>query len=152
MRNLRRTLLRLMRLFRRKNLVSPLSSHGRFFQYRIVVLLQLLAPNDTRLIPRWLSLTLPHSLPAKRTSPPSLVVCEDVHTDIWHTNKKKLPHRLYHVGGKKIPFLLIYGTGVNDESFYNFPLCLSWTFYYTLKGQPLKGVDLYSPLQSFPGV
>ena len=31
MRNLRRTLLRLMRLFRRKNLVSPLSSHGRIF-------------------------------------------------------------------------------------------------------------------------
>jgi len=52
------------------------------FQYRIVVLLQLLAPNDTRLIPRWLSLTLPQSLPAKRTSPPSLVVCEDVHTYI----------------------------------------------------------------------
>ena len=52
------------------------------FQYRIVVLLQLLAPNDTRLIPRWLSLTLPQSLPAKRTRPPSLVVCEDVHTYI----------------------------------------------------------------------
>ena len=32
------------------SLVSPLSSHGRIFQYRIVVLLQLLAPNDTRLI------------------------------------------------------------------------------------------------------
>ena len=70
------------KVFRRKNLVSPLSSHGRIFQYRIVVLLQLLAPNDTRLIPRWLSLTLPQSLPAKRTSPPSLVVCEDVHTYI----------------------------------------------------------------------
>jgi len=95
MRNMRRTLLRLMRLFRRKNLVSPLSWHGRIFQYRIVVLLQLLAPNDTRLIPRWLSLTLSQSLPAKRTSPPSLVVYEDA------TNKKKLPHRLYHVGGKK---------------------------------------------------
>jgi len=81
-RNLRRTLLRLMRLFLRKNLVSPLSSHGRFFQYRIVVLLQLLAPNDTRLIPWWLSLTLPQNLPAKRTSPSSLVVCEDVHTYI----------------------------------------------------------------------
>ena len=62
--------------------MSPLSSDGRIFQYRIVVLLQILAPNDTRLIPRWLSLTLPQSLPAKRTSPPSLVVCEDVHTDI----------------------------------------------------------------------
>ena len=37
-----------------------------------------LAPNDTRLIPRWLSLTLPQSLAAQRTSPPSLVVCEDV--------------------------------------------------------------------------
>ena len=69
----------IVRLFRRKNLVS---SHGQIFQYRIVVLLQLLAPNDTRLIPRWLSLTLPESLPAKRTSPPSLVVCEDVHTYI----------------------------------------------------------------------
>ena len=56
--------------------------HSRNFQYRIVVLLQLLAPNDTRLIPRWLSLTLPQSLPAKRTSPPSLVVCADVHTYI----------------------------------------------------------------------
>ena len=67
---------------RRKNVVSPLSSHGRIFQYRIVVLLRLLAPNDIRLIPRWLSLTLPHSVPAKRTSPPSLVACEDVHTYI----------------------------------------------------------------------
>jgi len=35
-------------------------------------LLQILAPNDTRLIPRWLSMTVPQSLPAKRTSPPSL--------------------------------------------------------------------------------
>jgi len=69
-------------IFWRKNLVSPLSSHGQNFQYRIVVLLQFLAPNDTSLIPRWLSLTLPQSLPARRTSPPSLVVCEDVHTDI----------------------------------------------------------------------
>ena len=50
------------------------------FPVQNLVLLQLLAPNDTRLIPRWLSLTLPQSLPAKRTSPPSLVVCEDVHT------------------------------------------------------------------------
>jgi len=81
--------------------VSPLSSHGQNFQYRIVVLLQLLAPNDIRLIPRWLSLTLPQSLPAKRTSPPRQVMCEDVHTYIEHTNKKKLPHSLYHVGGKK---------------------------------------------------
>jgi len=62
--------------------VPPLASHGQFFEYRIVVLLQLLAPNDTRLIPRWLLLTLHQSLPAKRTSPPSLVVCEDVHTYI----------------------------------------------------------------------
>ena len=30
-----------------------------------------------------------------------------------------------HVGGKKIPLLLIDGTSVNDESFYNFQLCLS---------------------------
>ena len=66
--------------FSEKNLVSPLSSHGQKFQYRIVVLVQLLAPNDTRLIPWWLSLTLPHSLPAKRTSPPRLVVREHVHT------------------------------------------------------------------------
>jgi len=62
------------------SLVSPLSSHGRIFQYRIVVLVQLLATNDTRLIPWWLSLTLPQSFPAKMTSPPSLVVCEDVQT------------------------------------------------------------------------
>jgi len=62
--------------------VSPLSSHGRIFKYRIVVLLQLLAPNDTRLTPRWFSLTHPQSLPSKRTSPPSLDVCEDVHTYI----------------------------------------------------------------------
>ena len=35
-----------------------------------------------RLIPWWLSLILPQRLPAKWTSPLSLVVCEDVHTDI----------------------------------------------------------------------
>ena len=63
---------KIVRLFRRKNLVS---SHGQIFQYRIVVLLQLLAPNDTRLIPRWLSLTLPRVSPQR-----GLVLRRTTHT------------------------------------------------------------------------
>ena len=90
MRNLRRVLMRLMRLLRRNNLVSPLHSHGRMCRHRIVVVL----PSAQGLITRWFSLILPQRPLRKPTSPPSLDVREYVHIYISHTNKHSLTARL----------------------------------------------------------
>ena len=94
MRNLRRVLMRLMRLLRRNNLVSPLHSHGRMCRHRIVVVL----PSAQGLITRWFSLILPQRPLRKPTSPPSLDVREYVHTYISQQINSSWPS--FHTLGK----------------------------------------------------
>jgi len=152
MRNLRRVLMRLMRLLRRNNLVSPMHSHGRICRHRIVMVL----PSVQGLITRWLSLVLPQRPPRKRTSPPSLDVREYVHIYISHTNKLSLA-TLSHVGGNKVLFWFVVGlfiwfhsTSVG-ESCYKFPICSTFKNRFKRIAQKHKVFGGLSAFGIWPG-